>query len=141
MDGFANARKRAATACDPLHRLVDIGVGWVAMAIKQRRRGDQLSALTIATLDDVVFEPRFLQRASFRAIEPFDGDDTRIVDCRQGSLARRLGDVIEQDRASAAHADAATELGPRQFVLAPERPEQRSVCGRMQDDSSPVNTD
>ena len=141
VNGFADAGKSAAAACDVPHGLVDIGIGWMTMAIKQRCCRDQLSALTVAALHDIAFDPGLFQRASLCAVQSLDCDDTRFENRGYRYLASRPGGVIEQDSAGAANADTATEFGTRQLVFAPEYPEQGRVGGGMHDDGFPVNTD
>jgi len=143
VDGFANTGERAAATRDTLHGLVDIAVGRMAMTIKQRGCGDQLRALTIAALHDIAFDPGFLQRASFRRIQSFNGDDFRFIDRAYGYLASLKRYVIDQDRACAANANAAAEFGSCQFrfEFASECPEQGSFWGRMHNNGFSVNTD
>ena len=70
-----NPSVRAAPADVAVHRIVNLGIGGLRGPSQQGRGLHNLSALTIATLSDIVLFPGNLARVRASAAEAFNSGD------------------------------------------------------------------
>src|SRR2546430_11403370 len=68
LDGFTNSHIGGAAAKIPTHRFFDVRIRWFRGLFQQSDRAHDLSALTIAALDHVFFDPRSLHCPSNRIL-------------------------------------------------------------------------
>src|SRR6185369_1912345 len=126
LDRFANTRVRAATTDVAAHRLFDIFVCWFRGVFEERNGCHDLTTLTVATLHDVLLNPRVLHCAADGVLtDAFDGHDRTIADVRNRENARTCGYSADMDRARAASADATAEFRAGHFQIFTQHPQQR----------------
>src|SRR5215470_8486154 len=117
-----------AAATDVGHRIVDVLVGRLRLALEERGRGHDLPGLAVPALRHVERRPGLLHGVGAVRRQPFDGDDPiRGLDAADGEDAGAHDLIVDVHRASAALRDAAAILGSRQADLLTDDPEQRCV--------------
>src|SRR5438552_6681416 len=126
MDCAPDSRIRPTAANVAGKRLVDVFVGWIRNLSEQHRRAHNLSRLAIPALRHVYFNPGALQRMAQVRREPLDSGDlfSRSPRYRSHTRAHRL--AVNMDRARSTLSHAAAILGPGQFQVFAQDPEQRS---------------
>ena len=62
MDRFSNTRIGSAATYVAGHRLIDVFISGFGFVVQQHRRAHELPRLAIATLRNILFQPRSLQR-------------------------------------------------------------------------------
>ena len=81
LNGLTDADVSGAATDIPAHGLFDVGVGRLRCVLKQRHGAHYLSALAVATLNDVFTDPRILNYAANRILtHRFDGHDRAFPD-------------------------------------------------------------
>ena len=137
MDGLTDAEIRSAAAEIAGHGLIDVRIRRCRVAGEQRRRGHDLSGLTVAALGHIDLAPGPLERMGTLRREPLDGGDLHPAHGGDGRHARTHGDTVEVDGARAALADAAAVFRAFEVEQVPQNPEQRRV-GRRLDRAGPA---
>src|SRR5215510_6157560 len=81
LDRFANAEIGPAAADVAGHRVIDVGIGRMWVAGKERRRGHDLARLAVAALDHFPVEPGLLDLGPRRCrADRLDGGDLGAAD-------------------------------------------------------------
>src|SRR5690606_29204181 len=127
MDRLADTVVGAAPAEVAGHRLVDVGVRRVRLALEQRDRAHDLPGLTVAALRDVLVDPGLLdlmQRAVLRG-DAFDRRDLDTLERLHRKLARLHRRAVHMYRARAALPDPAAVLRADETERVPQHPQQR----------------
>src|SRR5712671_6983117 len=127
VDGGADADIGGATTDVAVHGEIDVAIAGLRDSVQQRDRAHHLPRLTIAALRDVAGCPRALHGFG---LAPRHTLDRRHVSAANGGNRQRTGaqrPAVDEDRASTALRDAASELGACQTNAVAEHPEQRRI--------------
>jgi len=126
MDCAPDSRIRPAAANVAGKRLVDVLVGWIGNLFEQHGCAHNLSRLAIPALRYVYLKPGALQGMAQVGRESLDSGDffSRSPRHRSHTRAHRL--AINMDRARSALSHTTAVLGPGQFQVFAQDPEQRS---------------
>jgi hypothetical protein len=127
MDGAPDARVRAAAAEHVRHRVVDLRIARVGMALEQPGGGEKLRRLAVAALRHLLGHPGLDERPLRLARERFDREHalTRDIGDRQHAAVARL--AVDEHHAASAGTGAAAVLHALQAEVFAQRPEQRRV--------------
>ena len=108
------------------HVRVDLRVGRLRSACKQRRRAHDLPGLAVTALRDVLFDPGLLHGRQRRALrrQTLDRRDLLADRGGRGHLAGLNGCAVQVHRAGAALADAATVFRADQAKRVAQDPKQ-----------------
>lgn len=133
MDRLQNAAVGSATADVAVHMADDLFIGGFGLGLPQQRdRGQDHSRRAVAALKCFCFEEGLLYAIQVFAIgESFDGGD--VFSCRGTNWSNATADriSIQQNRASAALALAATVLGASQLKSVAENIQEGLVGGNI----------
>ena len=111
VNGLTDARIGSATADIAAHRRVDLRVGGVGRALKERGGRHDLPRLTIAALGDVDCLPRCLYGVETVGREAFDCGDALAGDRAYVCHARANRAAVRENGASSADSHAAAVFG------------------------------
>src|SRR5215831_8739450 len=117
-----------AAATDIGHRVVDVLVARLRLALEERRCGHDLPGLAVTALRHVERRPGLLDGVGAVRRQAFDGDDPiRGLHAADGKDAGAHDLIVDVHRAGPALRDSAAVLGARQADLLADHPEQRRV--------------
>src|SRR3984893_11933807 len=103
LDRFANADIGPTAADVAGHRIVDIGIRWMWVARKQRRRGHDLARLAVPALNDLPVEPGLLDLGAHRCrADCLDRGDLGGADAVDRGDAGTDGGAVDMHGARAA---------------------------------------
>ena len=124
LDRVADARVGHAAAEVARHHRVDVRVGRVGKVLQQHGRLHDLSGLAVAALRHLQLAPGLLHRMVAGGIQALDRGDLGALDGADWGDAGPRRAASDMNRAGAAHADAAAELGALKSDLVAKEPEQ-----------------
>src|SRR5262245_29129299 len=114
------------TPADVRHRVVDVLVGRLCVALQECRRGHDLTGLAVAALRDIERRPRLLDGMRSIRRGALDRDDlVGRLHAADGQRAGAHQSTVEMHGAGAALRDTAAVLRARQPRLLADDPEQR----------------
>src|SRR5450432_16284 len=125
VDGLPYSRIRTASAEVGVHPPADRCVVRLGVRLEQRDGRERLARLAVATLHDVVVEPRVTYYIGDAPGHAFDRRDLLPDRPASGDLARLLVLAIDEDRAGGAETGSATELCSLEAEYVPQDPQQR----------------
>jgi len=99
----------------PIHRRINIFVGWVRCFFQQGRRRHDLSTLAVAALWDLFGDPGDLYGMLIARRQSFNGRNVLGSDLRYRNGTRPDGGAVDVHSARPAQARAASELGAREL--------------------------
>jgi len=124
VDGFADALVSATAANVAAHEIVDVGVSGIWFFGEERGGRHDLTALAIAALGHVNFDPGLLDGMIAFLGETFDGGDFLAGDGGNRRDAGTGGFSVDVNGTSSAERHAAAELGAGHVQGVAQDPEQ-----------------
>src|SRR5437773_8011126 len=127
LDGFTNPHIGSATTKVSTHGFLNIRLSRFRCGLQQRNGTHNLSALTIAALHYIVFDPGILHHAANAILSyAFDRNDWTVANQRHRDDARACCYAGNMHRTSAAGANPATVLRAGHLQIFTQYPEKRS---------------